>query len=79
VGVLLGGALGAILSSQVVPRLAQNAAGQAITPPFIVQAETAALLQYGIVITVALILVLLASLVVIGRMSISQSLRFGEE
>jgi ABC-type antimicrobial peptide transport system permease subunit len=78
-GVVLGGSLGAVLSTQVVPRLAQDASAKNITPPFIVQIETAALLQYGVVILAILALVLLVALVLVRQLSLSQSLRLGEE
>ncbi|MCE7946443.1 MAG: ABC transporter permease [Chloroflexi bacterium CFX4] len=78
-GVLLGAALGAVLSSQVVPRLAQDASGAQITPPFIVQVETAALLQYGAIIGVVLIAVLAVSALLVRRLSLAQTLRLGED
>jgi hypothetical protein len=78
-GVLLGAALGAILSAQVVPRLAQDASGAQITPPFIVQVETAALVQYSALIGVVLIGVLLVSALLVRRLSLAQTLRIGED
>jgi ABC-type antimicrobial peptide transport system permease subunit len=78
-GVLLGAALGAILSAQVVPRLAQDASGAQITPPFIVQVETAALVQYGALIGAVLIGVLLVSALLVRRLSLAQTLRIGED
>ncbi|GAB4544282.1 MAG: hypothetical protein OHK0023_00850 [Anaerolineae bacterium] len=80
-GVLIGAALGMILSNQVVPRLAQDASGSGaqIVPPFIVQVESAALLQYGAIIAAVLALVLLVSLWLVRRLSLSQSLRLGED
>ncbi|MBX3063997.1 MAG: FtsX-like permease family protein [Anaerolineae bacterium] len=78
-GVLLGGALGGILSSQVVPRLALDTSSRNITPPFIVQVEAGALAQYGLLIAGVLILVLLFSLLLVRGLSISRTLRLGEE
>jgi hypothetical protein len=78
-GALLGGVLGAILSSQVVPRLALDTTSRAVTPPFIVQVETGALLQYGVLIAAVLALVLLFSLILVRGLSLSQTLRLGEE
>ncbi len=78
-GALLGGALGAVLSSQIVPQLAQDASSKTITPPFIVQVETAALLQYAGVVVAVLGLVLLISLALVSRLSLSQTLRLGDE
>lgn len=78
-GTLLGAILGGILSGQVVPRLAQDASGAQITPPFIVQVESAALLQYGLLIVGVLALVMAVSLVLVRQLSLSRSLRLGEE
>ncbi len=78
-GVLLGAGLGAVLSDRVVPTLAIGATGEAITPPFVVQVETAALAQYGLIMALVLILVLAASLLVVRRLSLAQTLRLGEE
>lgn len=78
-GALLGAALGAILSDRVVPTLAIGATGEAITPPFIVQVEVAALAQYGLLMAGVLLAVLIASLLVVRRLSLAQTLRFGEE
>lgn len=78
-GAILGAILGAVLSAQVVPRLAQDASGAQITPPFIVQTETAALLQYGVLIGVVLIAVLIVSALLVRRLSLAQTLRLGED
>jgi ABC-type antimicrobial peptide transport system permease subunit len=78
-GVALGGVLGAILSSQVVPRLALDTASRNITPPFIVQVEASALLQYAALIGIVLLIVLLFSLLLVRGLSISRTLRLGEE
>jgi ABC-type antimicrobial peptide transport system permease subunit len=78
-GLVLGGTLGSILSSQIVPKLALDASSKNITPPFIVQVETGALIQYGIVIAVVLGLVLLSTLLLVRQLSLSQTLRLGDE
>ncbi len=78
-GAILGGMLGALLSGQVVPRLALDTASQRITPPFVVQAEIGALLQYAGLIALVLAAVLAFSLVLVSRLSLSQTLRLGEE
>jgi hypothetical protein len=75
----LGGVLGGVLSSQVVPRLAQDTSSRSITPPFVVQVETAALLQYGALIGLVLLSVLLLSLLLVRRMSLTRTLRLGED
>jgi len=79
VGAVLGALLGGVLSSQVVPTLAIGATGEAITPPFVVQVEWAALAQYGLIMLAVLGLVLLASLLLVRRLSLAQTLRLGEE
>lgn len=78
-GVVLGGLLGAILSSQVVPRLALDSSSQNITPPFIVQVEASALVQYGLLLVVVLALALAFSMWIVRRMSVTRTLRLGEE
>ncbi|GAB4569489.1 MAG: hypothetical protein Kow0077_02110 [Anaerolineae bacterium] len=78
-GVLLGAGLGAVLSDRVVPTLAIGATGETITPPFVVQVETVALLQYVGIMGLVLVAVLGASLYVVRRLSLSQTLRLGEE
>ena len=78
-GVGLGGILGAILSSQVVPRLALDTSSKNITPPFIVQVESAALLQYVVVIFVVLAIVLASALLLVKQLSLSRTLRLGDE
>jgi hypothetical protein len=77
--ILLGGVLGVILSRQVLPSLAVNSLGQAITPPFLVEVELGALMQYGAILVVMLGIVLLSSLALVRRLSLAQALRFGEE
>jgi CheY-specific phosphatase CheX len=78
-GTIIGAALGALLSGQVVPRLAQDASGTQITPPFIVQAEGTALAQYVLILLVVLAVTLLFSLVLVGRLSLTRTLRLGED
>jgi hypothetical protein len=78
-GATLGGVLGAVLSGQVVPRLALDTTNQNITPPFVVRAEVGALLQYAGLIALVLLAVLAFSLLLVSRLSLSQTLRLGEE
>ena len=61
------------------PTLAIGATGEAITPPFVVQVEVGALLQYGLIMIVVLLAVLVASLLLVRRLSLAQTLRLGEE
>lgn len=76
---LLGAALGALLSSQIVPRLAQDASGARVTPPFIVQVESEALAQYGLLIGLVIALVLAFSLLIVRQLSLGRALRLGED
>ncbi|MEP7292164.1 MAG: ABC transporter permease, partial [Chloroflexota bacterium] len=79
IALVLGAALGFLLSQQVLPTLAFSTTGGAITPPFIVQVEAPVLLQYGIILLTVLALVLLGSLLLVQRLSLAQALRYGEE
>lgn len=78
-GVILGAALGILLSDQVVPRLALDASGSQITPPFIVAVETVALAQYGGVLAAVILGVVVFSLFLVRRLSLTQTLRLGED
>jgi ABC-type antimicrobial peptide transport system permease subunit len=78
-GVALGGALGAAMSSQVLPTLAFGATGEAVTPPFVIQVERVALAQYAALLLVVLGVTFIASLVLVRRLSLIDLLRFGEE
>ncbi len=79
VAVVLGGVMGVLLSGQVLPSLAISGGGSAITPPFLVRLETTALLQYFSVLAALLILVLIASTILIRRLSLGQAQRYQEE
>lgn len=79
VGVLLGAVMGLLLSSQVLPALALTADGRPLTPPFLVQVESNALLGYGALLTLLLIGVLLATGAIIRQLSLGRALRYGEE
>ncbi len=79
VAILLGGVMGVLLSQQVLPSLAIASGGGAITPPFRVEIEVAALLQYFAALIGLLALVLLASALLIRRLSLGQALRYQEE
>jgi ABC-type lipoprotein release transport system permease subunit len=79
IGVLLGGLLGAALSGQVVPRLAQDTGGAQITPPFVVRIEPSTLFGYGLLLLLVVGLVMLASMLIVRGMSLGRALRMGEE
>jgi len=75
----LGAVLGLLLSNQVLPTMATTTTGAAITPPFLVQVEVSALSQYGLILLLVLALVLFASVLLIRRLSLAQTLRYGDE
>ena len=79
VAVLLGAVMGALLSSMVLPSLAISGDGGALTPPFRVEVEVAALAQYFAALTGLLVLVVIASAIIIRRLSLGQALRFQGE
>ncbi len=78
-GVILGAVLGWVLASQVVPTLALGAAGEGITPPFVMRVEARRLLEYGLLMLVVLGLVLSSSLLLVRQLSLARTLRLGEE
>lgn len=79
ISVIIGAVIGIVLSSQVLPALATSTSTQVIAPPFVVQTETEALLQYGGVMLIVLSSVLLFILMLVRQLSLSQALRLGEE
>ena len=79
VALVLGGVMGVLLSGQVLPSLAISGSGGVITPPFLVRLEVAALLQYFATLAGLLALVLIASMILIRRLSVGQALRYGDE
>jgi hypothetical protein len=79
VGTVLGAGLGFLLSDQVVPALAVGTRGEKIVPPFIVQVEAAALLQYAGILAAIFLLVMAALLILLRRLSVTRTLRLGEE
>jgi len=79
VAVIIGVIIGFVLSTQVLPTLATIITTQTVAPPFIVQTETSALLQYSLVIAGILIVVVLFTLILIRQLSLAQAIRLGEE
>lgn len=79
VAALLGTVMGALLSAQVLPTLAISSDGRALTPPFVVQIDSAAVFQFTAILVGLLVLVLIVTAVMIRRMSLSQALRYREE
>lgn len=76
VAALVGTTMGMLLSSQVLPTLAISTDRNAITPPFLVEVDTAALLLYAALLIGLLFLVLLVTTLLIRRMSLNQALRY---
>ena len=79
VGVALGALLGGVLAWQVVPTLALGAAGEGVTPPFVMRVGAHRLLQYAALMGGVLGLVLASSLVLVRQLSIARTLRLGDE
>lgn len=79
IAVLIGAVIGIILSTQVLPTLASSITTRTITPPFVVRTETIALLQYGVVLAMVLVVVLVFTMVLIQRLSLAQAIKMGEE
>ncbi len=79
IGVTLGAVLGAVLADQVVPTLALGAAGEGVVPPFVIRVEVRRLLEYGVLMLSVLLLVLSSSLLLVRQLSLSRTLRLGEE
>ena len=79
IGIVLGAVLGWVLSSQVVPTLALGAAGEGITPPFVMRVETSRLVEYAVLMVVVLGLVLSSSLLLVRQLSLARTLRLGDE
>jgi hypothetical protein len=79
VGLSLGALLGSVMSERVLPTLAFGTSGETITPPFEIQVEVRALLQYGAFLLVVLAVTFAASLILVRRLSLAELLRFGEE
>lgn len=79
IAVVIGAIIGVILSTQVLPTLASSITTQTIAPPFIVQTETDALLQYGLVMLMILFVVLGFTLLLVRQLSLAQAIKLGEE
>jgi hypothetical protein len=79
IGVVLGSLLGWVLATVVVPTLALGATGENVIPPFVMRVETRRLLEYALMMLVGLGLVLSSSLLLVRQLSLSRTLRLGEE
>ncbi|MBN1565546.1 MAG: ABC transporter permease, partial [Anaerolineae bacterium] len=78
-GAVLGAILGWTLAAQVVPTLALGAAGEGITPPFVVRIETRRLIEYALLMVGVFGLVLVSSLVLVRQLALARALRLGDE
>lgn len=76
VALLLGTVMGLLLSVLVLPTLAISTSGRAITPPFMIEMDANAILQYVTVLIGILILVLFATIWLIRRMALGETLRY---
>ncbi|GAB4428780.1 MAG: ABC transporter permease [Anaerolineae bacterium] len=76
---LIGSALGAVLSYQILPIFAASTSGKVTTPPLVVQVEATTLLQYSLILIAVLVVTLATSLLSVWRQTLSQTLRLGEE
>jgi hypothetical protein len=79
IAVVLGVFLGAVMSSQVLPSLAAGTTGGAATPPFLIQIEMTQLVQYAAAMVGVLVITFGGNLWLVRRLSLSETLRFGEE
>ena len=76
---LLGSILGAVLSEYVVPTLALGATGDGVVPPFITEIEWIAIGNFWLIMGIVLFVVFTFSYFLISQLSLSRSLRLGEE
>lgn len=76
---ILGSILGAVLSEFVVPTLALGATGEGVVPPFITEIEWSAIANFWLIMVVVLLTVFSFSFFLVRQLSLSRSLRLGEE
>ncbi|NDJ87295.1 MAG: ABC transporter permease, partial [Chloroflexi bacterium] len=76
---ILGSILGYILSTSVVPTLALGATGEGVVPPFITEIEWPAIGRFWLVMLAVLSFVFAFSFLVVRQLSLSRTLRLGEE
>ncbi len=79
IGAILGAVLGWVLASQIVPTLALGAAGEGVTPPFVMRVETRRVIEYALMMVVVLGAVLSSSLLLVRQLSLARTLRLGDE
>jgi ABC-type antimicrobial peptide transport system permease subunit len=76
---ILGSVLGHILSVFVVPTLALGTTGEGVVPPFITEIEWLAIGNFWLIMSVVLLSVFLFSFALVRQLSLSRTLRLGEE
>lgn len=76
---ILGSLLGHILSIFVVPTLALGATGEGVVPPFITEIEWTSILNFWLIMAVVLLSVFAFSFILVRQLSLSRTLRMGDE
>jgi hypothetical protein len=76
---LLGAALGFVLSEAVVPTLALGTTGEGVVPPFLTQTEWGAIGNFALIMAGVLLTVFATSFLLVRQMSLSRTLRLGDE
>lgn len=76
---ILGSVLGAVLSEFVVPTLALGATGEGVVPPFITEVEWSAIGNFWLIMGGVLLVVFLFSFFLVSQLSLSRTLRLGED
>jgi ABC-type lipoprotein release transport system permease subunit len=79
VAAVLGSLLGFLLSVAVVPTLALGTTGEGVTPPFITETEWSAIGNFGLIMAAVLVGVFAVAFFLIRQLSLSRSLRLGDE
>ncbi|GIK67090.1 MAG: hypothetical protein BroJett018_48840 [Chloroflexota bacterium] len=75
----LGSVLGYLLSIFVVPTLAIGTTGEGVVPPFITETEWAAVGNFWLIMGIVLAVVFAFSFLLVRQLSLSRTLRLGDE
>ena len=76
---ILGSVLGAVLSEFVVPTLALGATGEGVVPPFVTEIEWTAIANFWGIMLVVMFAVFAFAFFLVRQLSLSRTLRLGEE
>lgn len=76
---ILGSVLGYLLSIFVVPTLAIGTTGEGVVPPFITETEWAAVGNFWLIMGIVLTIVFAFSFLLVRQLSLSRTLRLGDE